>query len=533
MSARCFAVWCVFAILFWSGEAWAQPAPAQPLSEITRPEPDKPKLLESLFSLTDATGPRVVGSPALETSRHWLEGRLKEYGLRAIRREANLPMEVAPGVTWDPKGWSWSKLHVQQTAPWQTPLIAIPVLYSPSTKGKVSGEVVIAPLPPPREEAVQAFMEEHRGNLNGRFILLHGTERGILRNPDLMYRTYTQADLEGFQSLPPQEPSKAKPAERKEAPPQGKQPTFEEAMALQSRLHRFLKSEGVLGMIGAARGEGGTLFVRPPAAPPDLAELPPPSFDLAPEHFNRIIRLLRHRVPVTLEVDLSSEFHGAGTVNLLAEIPGTDKADELVVAGAHLDSWHGGTGATDNAVGVAVLLETARILAASGNARRRTIRFAFWDGHELGTIGSRSYAALHLKDPDSGSPKDEYGRTSCYFNLDYGAGRIRGVYLQGRMELKDTFESWLAGVDGEKLVASPRTTLGSDQATFERLGIPGISFIQDPLNYEVRTHHTSMDLPDYASPDDMMHAVRVLAHLLMEAANAEQPLPRTAAANKP
>ncbi len=499
---------------------------AQPsLDEKVHKQLEQSQVMEHLFHLTDATGPRVVGSPSLNAARIWLEGRLKDFGLHAIRREENLPMNVAPGTTWNPIGWSWSRLDVQQVTPWRTTLIAVPVLYSPGMRGMRSGEVTIAPLPPTEEEAVNAFIARYRGKLRGKFILLKDKESVIPRNLEPSYRIHSSSAMEDFKTLPPPSPASeptAKPTTTDKRPA----PSFQEILSLHSRIHRFLNEEGVLGMIGSARGEGGTLSVRPPATPPELVEAPPPTFDLAPEHFNRIIRLINHGTPVRLEADLRSEFHGRGTVNLMAEIPGTDKQDELIVVGAHLDSWHGGTGGTDNAAGVAVLLETARVIAASGIAPRRTIRFVFWDGHELGTVGSRSYAAVHLVDPATQEKKGEFAKTSCYFNLDYGAGRIRGVYLQGRIELKADFESWLKGIPGESLVASPRTTLGSDQATFERLGIPGISFIQDPLNYEVLTHHTTMDLPDYASADDLNHGVQVIAHLVMQAANSDHLLPK-------
>lgn len=473
------------------------------------------RVRDHLFHLTDVSGPRVTGSPALVAARDWLAAELRAYGLRNVRQETNPPIGIGPGVTWDPQGWSWSRLSVHQVSPWPVTLIGVPVLYSAATPGPVTGDALIAPLPGPDAEAIAAFEQRHRGTLRGKFLLTRETEYPIPpANPNPNHR-YSEAEMAAFATV---EPPKPRPIEPPKSAAPRKRPSYPETLALFSRLYRFLREEGVLGVIGPAHGEGGTLTVRAGAAPPDLPEAPPPTFDLAPEHYNRFVRLLRNGINVRLEADLRTAFHGRGTRNLLAEIPGTDKSEEVVIAGAHLDSWHGATGATDNASGVAVLLETARILAQSNVRPRRTIRFAFWDAEELGLAGSRAYVEKHAA---------ELPRTSCYFNLDYGTGRIRGIYLQGRTELAPTISQWLQAVTGEMLVASPRSALGSDQASFERAGVPGFTFIQDPLNYESRTHHTTMDVPDYAATEDLTHAVRVLAHVLLQAASAEELLPRT------
>ena len=485
---------------------------------------------EDLFQLTDAVGPRTVGSPALQTARNWLQARLKEYGIKSIRLEENPSLEIMPGVPWTPPGWSYSELSIQQQSPWPATLIGIPVLFSTATNGVQTGEAMMLPLPPPDPTAIEAFKQQYRGKLKGKFLLMRDSERRR-RITDLKppYHRYSEEELRRFESLPPG--SEGAPTPSSPAPPQPsaspQQPSLKQMMDQFSALNHFLKSEGVLGLIDVAAGEGGTLFVRPPSTPPGIVESPPPTFDLAAEHFNRIIRLLKHGIPVRLEVNLQSQFHGGGTRNLLADIPGTEKPDEIVIVGAHLDSWHVATGSTDNAANVAILLETARLLAKSTPPPKRTIRFAFWDGEELGMLGSRGYVETHLIDSKSGQRKPEYAKTTCYFNLDYGAGRIRGVYLQGRTELQPMFSAWLRKIPGEALVASPRTALGSDQRSFDSVGIPGISFIQDPLDYDALTHHTNMDVSDYVPTENLNYNVEVLAKLLMEVANAEQPFPTT------
>jgi Zn-dependent M28 family amino/carboxypeptidase len=249
-------------------------------------------------------------------------------------------------------------------------------------------------------------------------------------------------------------------------------------------------------------------------------------FSLAPEHYNRLLRLLRRNVAVRLEAHLEAAFHERkGTENVIAEIRGGDNAEEVVLVGAHLDSWHGGTGATDNAVGVAAVLEAARILATLPAPPRRTVQVAFWGGEELGLAGSQGYVRRYLVDRNGGKT-EAWQKLSAYFNLDYGAGRIRGVYLQGNSQLKPLFDEWLAQIGDGELVATLRTTLGSDQASFERVGVPGLSFVQDPLSYEVRTHHTNMDEADYVSLDNLGSNAATLAAVIYAVANADQMLPR-------
>jgi len=241
--------------------------------------------------------------------------------------------------------------------------------------------------------------------------------------------------------------------------------------------------------------------------------------DLTPEHFNRLIRMRKRNLPVRLEVQLESSFGPhVGTENVLAELRGGDKADEVVIVGAHLDSWHGGTGATDNAVGVATVLEAMRILTSIRAPLRRSVLVAFWGGEELGLAGSRAFVRRYSA--------DQAAKVSGYLNIDYGSGRIRGLYLQGNVRLKSLFDEWLSGLGDGTLVATLRTTLGSDQASFERAGIPGLSFVQDPLDYEQRTHHTSMDVGDYVTVDDVRANATILAGVIVRVANADDLLPR-------
>jgi RNA polymerase sigma factor (sigma-70 family) len=478
---------------------------------------------EHVFQLTDLRGPRTVGSPALGASQDWLRDHLDKYGLKEVHIEEVPPVRIAPGVKWKPRGWTWTRLVVQQTAPWKTTLVGVPALFSPSTDGIVTGETAIVPWPQTNDTEIMSYMDKHRGKLRGKILMLKEQQEPI-QPANRRYSVVELAELEkpGRTAVPESPPTLARPTRYVQAsnPPF----TFEQW----NRIFGFLKKEGVVALLRPAPGEGGTVFLWPPMTPPDVVTSPPPVIDLVPEHYNLLIRLGKRKIPVRLEIELRSQLlDSAGVKNLLADIPGTDKKDELVLVGAHLDSWHCGTGATDNAGNVAVLLESARILSSLKLPLRRTIRFAFWDGHEYGLLGSRGYAEKHLVDPITKKKMPEYATLSCYFNLDYGSGRIRGVYLQGRTALKGTIASWLVkDLDRRPIILSPRTTLGSDQAVFEGLGIPGLTFVQDPLNYEQRTHHTNMDVSDYISVDDLRHSVLVLTQLLYNAAMSEEPLTR-------
>src|SRR5262245_28546084 len=339
----------------------SQTAPSDPVLERIRHEAIAgSRLDEDLFRLTDAIGPRVVGSPALGRAQDWVTQRLRDYGLRNVRIEPNPPLDVGGGLLLQPPGWSWNRLTVQQLVPWQQTLIAIPVLYSPPTPGVVAGEVIFLSLPQPSAPEVASFIKRNRGRLKGKFLLISDEEFRIAPSESPGFHHYSAEELDAMARATapaPPTPAPAGPEAEKQPPPES--PPVTEFFKQQSRVYDFLRHEGVLGLIDVAGGnsQGGTLALSPPPYPPVLVAAPPPMFELAPEHFNRVLRLIKHNNTVRLEADLQSTLQEhQGTDNVLGEIPGGDRADETVLVGAHLDSWHGGTGATDNAVGVAVVL---------------------------------------------------------------------------------------------------------------------------------------------------------------------------------
>jgi carboxypeptidase Q len=488
------------------------------------------RLADDLYALTDAIGPRVPGSAAERAAQDWVISRLSTLGLRDVHTETAPAMDIGGGVRLDPPGWTWTRCVVQQLTPWATTLVGVPALYSPGTAGPVRGGLYVAPLPRFAEAEVTAFIERHRGGLASTFLLVRDTVAPVEREQTPPTGVYTDAQLAALAAFVPEPPSAAPPPSqpaRQSENPGVVRP--DPRLVQQDRLMAFLRDEGVLGLIGAGNpgGHGGMIAPSVVPAPPSVTLAPPPTVDLTPEHYNRLLAYAQRGESVEIELEVDVQFTPAsGIRSVLGDLPGSGHADEVVMVGAHLDSLHGATGATDNAAGVVALLEAIRLLTTRATPLQRTVRVAFWGGEELGLQGSRAYVRRHLQDAEGRSTPSAQ-RLSAYFNLDYGGGRIRGVYLQGRRSLKPLFDAWLAEIGGGSgMVATLRSALGSDQAMFERAGIPGLSFVQDPLDYETRTHHTTMDLGAYVRPADLAASAATLAALLERVANAPDLLPR-------
>jgi Iap family predicted aminopeptidase len=306
---------------------------------------------------------------------------------------------------------------------------------------------------------------------------------------------------------------------------------------------RFAQEEGAALVIDSSRtGDGGTLFVQS-AQVPYAPEVPReqriavyrrdaprtiPQVTMASEQYNRLLRMVQAGEKVRMAVDLKTAFHdddNGMVFNTVAEIPGSDKKDELVMCGAHLDSWHGGTGATDNAAGVGVCMEAVRILKALGVQPRRTIRIALWTGEEQGIFGSAAYVEKHFG--TAANPKHEYDKLSAYFNLDNGTGKIRGVWGQGNQAAMPIFARWIEPFqDLGATTVTARNTGSTDHIPFDRIGLPGFQFIQDSIEYGTRTHHSNQDVFDRIQGDDLKQASVIMAAFLYNAAMRDEKLPR-------
>ena len=473
------------------------------------------QVMETLSYLTDVHGPRLTNSPNMRAAAGWAKQRLESYGL------ANVALEA-----WGPfgRGWVNERMVATMTAPQSFPLLAFPKAWTPGTDGPVKGDAVLAII-----DKAEAF-EQWKGKLKGKIVLVSPSREvpAFFASPTRRWEEKALTDL----TKPPMDPSRR----GRFGGPGG--PGGPGATTADFRRQRmaFLIKEGALALVEMSpgdRGDNGAVRVQ---APPEgenqrqTTDAPVlPQIVVAGEHYGRLLRLLDKKIPVALEIDVKNRFVDAdlNSLNVIAELPGTDKADEIVMIGAHFDSWHSGTGATDNGVSSAVMIEAMRILKASGLKPRRTIRMGLWTGEEQGLLGSRAYVKQHFADRADMVLKPEHAKLAAYFNMDNGGGAFRGVYLQGNEAVAPIFEAWMkpfASLGMSTLTIRP--TSGTDHLSFDAVGLPGFQFVQDPLEYGSRTHHTNLDVYERAIPDDLVQNAITIATFAYHAANREQPLPR-------
>jgi carboxypeptidase Q len=476
------------------------------------------RVMETMWNLTDRYGPRLTNSPQFRAAGAWAVGQLKEWGL------SNVQLETWPtsGVTSGPiPGWQVTSWSGAMTEPSYMPLAGMPVAWTAGTNGPLTAEVALAPV-----EAA-ADQEKYRGKLKGRIVLTSPM-------PDLTFPVtplasrYTPDQLADLASelIPiPRVPGGGRGGAAAGALANM---TPEERLAYQEKQRSFWKNEGALMTIQAsARGESGTLFG---GGAPRLGDVTHnlPQASITAENYNRIYRLAQHNIPVKLSFDIKTEFTtDTDSFNVVAEIPGATKPAETVLVGGHFDSWHYGTGATDNAAGSAVAMEVMRILKTLNLKMDRTVRLVLWGGEEEGLLGSAAYVKAHFADPAVMKPTAEHDNFSGYFNIDNGTGRIRGVYLQGNEMMRPVFETWFAALkDLTPGVISIRDTGGTDHQSFDRVGLPGFQFIQDPMDYNTRTHHSNMDVYDRIQAADLEQMAVIEAAFVYNAATRQEKLPR-------
>ncbi len=465
------------------------------------------QVMETVSFLTDVHGPRLTGSPNMKASGEWARDKLKEWGLV----NAQLESWGAFG-----RGWDTEKFSVEMIEPQYAPLIAYPEAWTPGTEGTVTTTAVYAKI------ESEADFEKYKGKLAGAIVLTRPpVDAKFHSDPDAeRYDEKELADLAMAET--PGTPSE-RAARREE---------FRRLRELRDKAVKFFKAEGATVLLSPSRiGDYGTIFVQGGGSRNIGAENGLPSLVLAAEHYNRIVRIIEKGIPVKLSINVQNKFYETDSLgyNTVAEIPGTDKKlkDEVVMLGGHLDSWHSGTGATDNAAGCAVAMEAVRILKALGVQPRRTIRIALWSGEEQGLLGSRGYVKKHFGDARTMTLTPEHEKFSSYFNLDNGTGKIRGVYLQGNDAVRPIFEAWVKPFfDLGATTLTGRNTGGTDHLAFDALGLPGFQFIQDEMEYETRTHHSNMDVYDHLQSGDLMQASVIMASFVYHAAMREEKLPR-------
>jgi len=540
----------------------ARPAPApdpnDPIQRIRDEGMNRSQVLQTLSYLSDVIGPRLTASPGMKRANEWTRDQLTKWGLQNAHLEP-----------WGPfgRGWTLKRFSAQVTEPLAIPLIAYPKAWSPGLATPLSSDAVYV------DAKTEADLEKFKGKLSGKIVLTAAT-RDVPAHFDPQGTRLNEKELLALADAP--EPRAG--GNRNFAA----NPQFRTAFEFTNAKLRFFQTEGVALLIDPSRGDGGTIFVQSaqvPSPPRDLNATglaafrgtPPydksapkttPQLVLAIEHYNRILRMLQAGEPVKMTVDLDVAWQDQDPMayNTIAEIPGTDLKDEIVMLGGHMDSWHSGTGATDNAAGVSVAMEAVRIIQALGLKPRRTIRIALWSGEEQGLLGSRAYVAEHFgtfpNPATSAAPatggsantngngngngngsaaqaapslvkKAEYDKFSAYFNLDNGTGKIRGVYMQGNEGVRPLFRQWLAPFrDMGASTLTIATTGGTDHQAFDGIGLPGFQFIQDEIEYDTRTHHSNQDVFDRIQGDDMKQAATIMAAFVYQTAMRDEKLPR-------
>lgn len=511
---------------------------------------EKSQAAETMFWLTDRYGPRLTGSPYFEEAGDWAVKELQKYGVQNAHMER-----------WKyGRGWTLTNFHATMTEPRVMPIIGSVKSWSPGTNGTVVADVVRVDI---TDEASAA---KYKGQLKGKIVLTQPARAvRMLDQGDGMVLRYSDKDgkweKEALSMPAPAAPRGGGAGAAGAAGGRGAGGVAGAAGGGGAgrggrgggfNVNEFYKAEGVVALFDrgangdmAAAGsdltwqqqhpDGGTFAVQSASgvsASSATTDSAPPQVVLAVEHYNRMVRLIEHNQPVKVELNVSVKFNEESAdklsgFNIVGDIPGTDPKlkDEIVLLGAHFDSWTGATGATDNATGTTEMMEALRIINALGLHPRRTIRIGLWGAEEGGLLGSKAYVTEHLGTKDA--PKPEMAKFAAYFNLDNGTGKIRGVWLQNNMAVKPIFEAWSAPLkDLGVTILGPRSVSQTDHVSFETVGVPAFQFVQERYEYNSRTHHTNMDFLERVQMDDVKQAGTVVAVFAWHAANRDQMLPR-------
>lgn len=482
---------------------------------------NRSEVMDTLRHLTDAIGPRLTGSPAMIEANNWTRDKLTEWGLENARLEG---FEFGAG-------WTGERSEVYMTAPRRTQLYALPLTWHPGTTGVLEGDVVHAPIGSKKDFA------KWRGKLDGKIVLVSSLpKQKAPSNKVFTRRDEGNLTKTAEYSVPTGDPAKA---------------SFEGWIKYKSffyELEQFLAKEGAVAMV--RRSPRKAMLTEATSYQYKIGKNAKiPGVGMAYEHYARAVRLLKSGEDVRMSIDVDATFYTEDTksYSTLADIPGKGRRPEIVMAGAHLDSWFVGDGAADNGAGTAVVMEAVRILKAIGVEPNRTIRVGLWGGEEQGYYGSQQYVLDHLvnrpKNPSETlqymgtyeqyygqfpmTLKPEFDRFSAYFNLDNGSGKIRGVYGEGNSAIVPIFEAWLKPFHdlGAKTVTL-QATVGTDHEPFDDIGLPGFQFIQDPLNYGSQLHHSQIDTFGHTYEKDLKQASVIMASFLYHAAMRDEKLPR-------
>jgi carboxypeptidase Q len=509
---------------------------------------DHSQVVDTLENLTDLYGPRLTGSPEFQQAADWAMSRLKEYGISNVHSEP-----------WGPFGRSWSLQHYElaMTGPRYSNLVAAPLAWGEPTNGVRNAEAIYAPIHEPenrfdmkkQDQAFEQYQNEWKGKLKGKIVLISDMKTPKPSTKPL-FRRYTDAELSEISEAP--EPSIKRtitldqiqlPSDPEDVskylsslPESLVDKIYDRFDDLRAKRAKFFHDEGVAGVIsGNPRAHNGLIFGEAAGSFKASNAMAPATFVVTEEQYSRITRLLERKQTVSMRLDLQAKVsdRDADGLDLVGEIPGQKRPEEIVMVGAHFDSWHTGTGATDNGAGSAVMIEVMRILKILNLPMDRTVRIGLWSGEEQGLFGSKAYVKAHFGDPDTMQLKPEHSKLDAYLNLDNGSGKIRGVYLQGNDAARPIFEKMLMPFrDLGAHTISLKNTGGTDHLSFDAVGLPGFQFIQDPLDYGTVTHHSDMDTYTHAIPEDLMQASAIIASMVYDIANRPDMFPRKPVAQK-
>lgn len=485
------------------------------------------QVMQTLSQLTEDVGPRLTNSPGMAKANAWARERLSGWGLANVHDEAFGPFG---------RGWEFRTASVEVIAPRPFPLHALPKAWTPGTAGPVEGEAMAVTL------KTQADLDKHRGKLRGKILFLDAAREykpGDKPDSD-RYDNHELDELRDFTIPKDRDPAKrAKDAKERL-----------DEIALTAATNAFFAEEGVLATVSISSWDNGIIRLGGGGSRKAGEAVGVPALTMMAEHYNTVMRALERKQAMRLRVNVDARFTGDTDemgYNTLAEIPGHGSLkDEVVIIGAHLDSWHAGTGAADNGAGVAVMMEAMRILKATGAKPRRTIRIALWGGEEQGLLGSSDYVTRHYGGwPEPTDPQQKklplslreptgplqrkrgYDTVAAYFNYDNGGGRIRGIYTQENTAVAPIFAAWLAPLnDVGATTVTHRNTGSTDHVPFDRIGLPGFQFVQDRLDYFSNVHHSHLDVLDHVVPEDLKQSAAVVATFAWHAATREEKLPR-------
>ena len=480
---------------------------------------ERSQILHTLHMLTDAYGPRLTGSPNLKAASDWVVKRTTEWGLKNAHLE---PWEFAR------PGWANERTSVFLTSPVKDSLVVETLAWTPGTKGPVTaGAVMLEPPSRVTREQLTAYFDANRAKVKGRIVLAGAPARvPVVINPPAKRRDDAELRAQfdpnnpaaGGPGGPPQAPAAAGPDTKNLLP----------ANVVNEEFGQFLVSAGAVARVNDAGREHGQIRAFSNATY-DVTKVVP-TVVMRNEDYGRIARLLGDSMDVQMELNIVNTVYPEGKTqyNVIAEIPGTDRAQEVVMLGGHLDSWHSATGATDNAIGCTVMMEAIRILQAAGVKPRRTIRLALWSGEEQGLLGSQAYVKEHFGTFEN--PKPEFANFAGYFNIDSGTGRARGMTVFGPPEAAAILRQALApytfqGVAGAAGTRSRRRG-GSDHTSFNEAGLPGIGVQQDPIEYNSHTWHTNLDTYERVIESDAQSSAMVIASAVYHLAMRDEKLPR-------